>query len=172
KGGARVDLANYVTLAIPIINFLLAGLLLFIERRDPGTTWAWLMVLFFIPIVGFIVYLLFGRQLQQKNFYKLSSEERQYLKSSTKEQIKDIQIGKKFTDNNLLNKHNNLLLIYLKSTTSLITTDNEIDFFSDDHKKFTRLFADIQKATEEINIQYYIIQPDSLGKNLRDELTK
>ncbi|HLR79612.1 MAG TPA: cardiolipin synthase [Bacillota bacterium] len=167
-----MDLANYVTLAIPIINFLLAGLLLFIERRDPGTTWAWLMVLFFIPIVGFIVYLLFGRQLQQKNFYKLSSEERQYLKSSAKEQIKDIQIGKKFTDHNLLNKHAYLLLMNLKSSTSLITTDNEIDIFSDGHEKFTRLFADIQKATEEINIQYYIIQPDSLGKKLRDELTK
>jgi len=28
---------------------------------------AWLLILFFIPIVGFIVYLFFGRQLKQKN---------------------------------------------------------------------------------------------------------
>src|SRR5699024_470778 len=131
-----------------------------------------LMVLFFIPIVGFIVYLLFGRQLQQKNFYKLSSEERQYLKSSAKEQIKDIQIGKKFTNHNLLNKHAYLLLMNLKSSTSLITSATDIDIFSDSIEIFTPLFAVIQQATEEINIQYYIIQPDSFAKKLRDELTK
>src|SRR5699024_11220553 len=56
--------------------------------------------------------------------------------------------------------------------SSLITTGNEIEIFSDSHEKFTCIFADIQKSTEEINIQYYIIQPDSLGKKLRDELTK
>ncbi|HEX6593360.1 MAG TPA: cardiolipin synthase [Bacillota bacterium] len=167
-----MDLPNYVTLAIPIINFLLAGLLLFIERRDPGTTWAWLMVLFFIPIVGFIVYLLFGRQLKQKNFYKLSSEERDYLKSSAKAQIKDIQTGQQFSNYKLLQKHSYLLVMNLKSSTSLITTDNEIEIFSDGHEKFAHLFNDIQNATKEINIQYYIIQPDSLGEKFRDELTK
>ncbi|MGV2537874.1 phospholipase D-like domain-containing protein, partial [Bacillus thuringiensis] len=44
--------------------------------------------------------------------------------------------------------------------------------FSDGNQKFDALFEDIRNAKKEINIQYYIIQRDNLGKKLRDELTK
>ena len=52
-----------------ILNIFLAIALIFLERRDPTSTWAWLLVLFFIPIFGFIIYLLFGRQLRQKHLF-------------------------------------------------------------------------------------------------------
>ena len=54
--------------AIIILNIFLAIVLIFLERRDASSTWAWLMVLFFIPILGFILYLMLGRQLRKKTF--------------------------------------------------------------------------------------------------------
>src|SRR5699024_8135749 len=53
-----------------VINIFLAVALIFLERRDPTSTWAWLLVLFFIPILGFVIYLLLGRQLRQKHLFR------------------------------------------------------------------------------------------------------
>lgn len=158
--------------SIIIINIPLAAVVLFIERRDVGSTWAWLMILFFIPIAGFIVYLFFGRQLKQKNFYKLSDKERGYLQSAANEQMKQLSYRNIFYDNHLLKKHTQLLFMNLKSANALVSMDNEINIFSDGQEKFDSLFSDIKAAKKEINIQYYIIQRDSLGEKLRDELTK
>ncbi|WP_066062017.1 cardiolipin synthase [Neobacillus soli] len=169
-----MDVTNVTTLIVTVVligNIVLAGVVVFIERRDIGSTWAWLMVLFFIPIVGFLVYLFLGRQLKQRNFYRLSSEERNYLQSTVEEQIQQLQ-NRRFFGHKLLTKHSDLLLMNLNSSNALLSMYNEIEIFSDGHEKFHALFEDIKNAQEEIHLQYYIIQRDSLGKRLCDELTK
>ncbi len=165
------SLSFFVSLIL-IINILFAVIVVFIERRDVGATWAWLMVLFFVPVAGFSVYLFLGRQLKQANFYKLSAEERRYLKSAASKQIEQIIKKEGIEDSELLNKYKKLLMMNIKSSNALVTTDNEVQIFSDGKEKFNALFNDIRGATKEINIQYYIIKNDSLGRKLRDELTK
>lgn len=169
-----MDTGNIVTLTASIImisNIILAGVVVFIERRDIGSTWAWLMILMFVPVLGFIVYLAIGRQLKQKNFYNLSAEEREYLTSAADRQMKELK-RTNFYNNKLLQQYPGLVLMNLRSSNALVTTDNSIDIFSDGHDKFDSLFNDIENAKHEINIQYYIIQKDQLGKKLRDALTK
>ncbi|MFB7142105.1 cardiolipin synthase [Gottfriedia sp. NPDC056225] len=162
---------NFITILL-IVNILLAGILIFIEKRDVAATWAWLMILLFIPIVGFLLYLFLGRQLKQKNFYHLSNKERSYLQLAVTNQANQIHNDQRFIQDELLSKHSQLIMMNLKSANALLTTENEIQTFSDGYEKFNSLFEDIQNAEKEINIQYYIIQRDSLGKKLRDELTK
>ena len=55
---------------ILIVNMLLATIVIFIERREPSTTWAWLLVLFFFPVVGFILYFFLGRNLRSKHLFQ------------------------------------------------------------------------------------------------------
>ncbi|MES9684291.1 cardiolipin synthase [Bacillus sp. AFS001701] len=166
-----MDINNFLTILL-IINILLAGVLVFIEKRDVVATWAWLMILLFIPIVGFLLYLFLGRQLKQKNFYHLSTKESTYLQLAVTDQANKIHNDQSFLQDELLSKHSHLIMMNLKSANALLTTDNEIQTFRDGHEKFNSLFKDIQLAQKEINVQYYIIQRDSLGKKLRDELSK
>ena len=44
-----------------IINILLSLLIIFFQRRSPQTVWTWLLVLYFIPILGFVLYLIIGQ---------------------------------------------------------------------------------------------------------------
>ncbi|WP_409274918.1 cardiolipin synthase [Neobacillus sp. SCS-31] len=169
-----MDFSNLTTLIVAIImvsNILFAGIVVFIERRDIGSTWAWLMVLHFIPVIGFIAYLFLGRQLKQKNFYRLSAEERNYLQSEVVEQLNELKTSEWYR-NDTLKKYADLLKMNVKSSNALITLNNDLAIFSDGHDKFRSLFEDIRNAKKEVHLQYYIIQPDSLGKKLRDELTK
>ena len=51
------------------LNVILAIFMLFSERRKPASTWAWLLVLFFIPIFGFLIYLIFGRDSKREKLF-------------------------------------------------------------------------------------------------------
>lgn len=169
-----MELSSVTALIISIItvfNSILALGFLFFERRDPGYTWAWLMVLFFIPILGFIIYIFFGRNLKRKNFYRLFVEEREFVQAEVDKQLHALSYESN-ASSPLLQKYIELIRMNIRSSNSLLSSDNEIAIFNDGHQKFESLFEDIRSAKTEINIQYYIIQPDALGKRLRDELTR
>ena len=42
----------------------------FLERRNVAATWSWLMVLLFIPILGFLLYVMLGQNLSRRKLYK------------------------------------------------------------------------------------------------------
>lgn len=168
----ETEIANIITTIASItifINLLLALGVLFFEKRDPGYTWAWLLVLFFLPIVGFLIYIFLGRSLKQNNFYGLTKEEQKLLKEEVDTQLKIIDEEKR-TDIPWLTQYEELITMNLRSSHARLSEDNEMVIFSDGHKKFDALLEDIAAAKQEINIQYYIIQPDNLGRRLRDAL--
>src|SRR5690625_5849445 len=53
--------------SVMVINFILAFTVIFLERKNASSTWAWIMVLFFIPILGFILYLILDRKSTRLN---------------------------------------------------------------------------------------------------------
>jgi len=59
-----------------VLNVTFAVTIIFFERRDIGSTWAWLLVLFFIPLLGFFIYIFFGRLIKSNNFYQVDEERR------------------------------------------------------------------------------------------------
>lgn len=156
---------------ITIVNVLLLAGVLFLERRDVGNTWAWIMVLVFLPIVGFFIYLFLGRNLKQKNFYQLTEEEQNAIASEVEQQLVAMN-DSEIQSSVLLKKNAELIRMNLKSASALISYDNDIVIFNDGHEKFDALVEDIKSAKKEINIQYYIIQPDALGRRIRDALTE
>lgn len=164
-----MEFGNGVALVVSIVtvgNILLAGLVVFNERRDIGATWAWLMVLFFIPVVGFLIYVFLGRQLKQSNFYRLTLRERAEFRSLMEEQLRHVDQG-----GPMLAKHAELARMNLRSSQALVTADNGIGLFCDGNEKFAALLRDIGLAQREICVQYYIFNPDGLGKRLRGALT-
>ena len=57
---------DYITLIILIINIVLIGTMMFIERRKPEVIISWLVILTFMPILGFLFYIIFGSGLSVK----------------------------------------------------------------------------------------------------------
>ena len=167
-----MEMGNIITLIVSstiVINAILLASVLFFERRDIGNTWAWILVLVFIPIVGFFIYLFLGRNLKQNNFYKLTEEERTEIQVEVDQQLVAIREGE-LKKAPLLEEHEELIHMNLQSSDALLSIDNDITIFNDGHEKFDALVRDIQAAELEVNIQYYIIQADALGKRIRDAL--
>lgn len=167
-----MEFTNLLTLSVSIIvilNLVLLAGVLFFERRDIGNTWAWVLLLVFLPIIGFFLYLFLGRSLKQKNFYNLTEKERGSIELEVEKQLSQDHM-EKMRNSPLLKKHKELIRMNLKSSDALLSYDNNLLIFDDGHQKFDALVADIKAAQKEINIQYYIIQPDALGRRIRDAL--
>lgn len=60
---------------ILIINIVLALALVFLERRNPTVTWAWILILMFIPGLGFILYLFLGQNYRRKKRFTAKGQE-------------------------------------------------------------------------------------------------
>ena len=65
KGGVYGQLSLIISLSVIFIGFVI-----FLENRHPTQTLTWLVVLGSFPIVGFIFYLLFGRNYRKERIYR------------------------------------------------------------------------------------------------------
>ncbi len=169
----------YFIVVLLFINVFLAGLVVFFERRNPASTWAWLLVLFFIPILGFLTYLIFGKNgKREKMFYeKAAYDQKVYYKYlfHDRHSIEKIQRQKSLIENRgrLVEAEYLTDLAYLHlNSGNWMTFNNKVDVFNTGKDKFEALVRDIRKAKKFIHLEYYIWRGDKLGARLLDELAK
>src|SRR5699024_581488 len=86
-----MQLVSIMLGSLLIVNIALAFTIIFMERKNASSTWAWLMVLFFIPILGFVLYLLFGRRLSGKRIFTLDTRSRLGIDRAVQEQLELIE---------------------------------------------------------------------------------
>ena len=150
-----------------LINILFALSLIFIERKEPTTTWAWLIILLVLPGIGFIIYLFFGQNLSRQKIFrekKVTDEKKvKELLEKFKKEKENSSISEEFMDLIRMN-YNNCGVLY--------TCGNKVDTFIDGEEKFKALIEDIRSAKKFIHIEYYIFRMDSLGKTIIKELKK
>ena len=126
-----------------LINLISALSLIFIERKEPTTTWAWLVILIALPGLGLILYLLLGQNLSRQKIFR---------EKKLADKIKRYKLRR---GNELSN-----------------TIGNEVKTYTNGEDKFKDLFEDIKNAKYFIHIEYYIFRYDNLGKALINELRK
>src|SRR5690625_2124439 len=105
--------------SIMIANIALAFTVIFMERKNASSTWAWLMVLFFIPVLGFILYWLFGRRLSGKRIFRWDSKSRLGIKRVVKEQIKIIEEDRLPFKQKVLRPYKELFYLHLNSNDAI-----------------------------------------------------
>jgi len=73
-----------------VVNILLIFAVIFTERKSPSATLAWVMVLAFIPIVGFVFYIVFNQNFSRSKINKLTEKEEVIVSKALKKQIERI----------------------------------------------------------------------------------
>ena len=157
--------------SVMVINFALAFTIIFLERKNASSTWAWLMVLFFIPVIGFLLYLLFGRRLSGQVF-TWDTKSRLGVEKQVEEQIASLKNESLPPKQNMLKKYKNFLYLHLKHNDAVYTQNNQVKIFTDGTEKFNSLIQDLENATDHIHLLYYIIRHDHLGTQIANVLIK
>ncbi|RAV21307.1 cardiolipin synthase [Paenibacillus contaminans] len=163
---------NVLLSVILFLNIMLALVVVFLERRDIGTTWAWLLVLFFIPLLGFVVYLLFAQNLSRSKLFKWKDFGKSEIARLSKTQNSLLHLGQFRVVNDAAADHMDLIHLHAFNNHAIYTEDNQVELLVEGEEKFGRLLRDIREAKEHIHVQYYILKKDSIGKKLVEALTE
>ncbi|MBP1043264.1 cardiolipin synthase [Vagococcus sp. BWB3-3] len=161
---------NNMTTVILILNVILAFAIVFLERKDTAQTWAWLLVLTFIPILGFVLYIFLGRGLSKEKIFDMRMQEKVGLEKILAKQISDLENGVFPVPHTETVDAAELIYMMLVYDDALFTINNDIQLFTDGEEKFDSVIRDIRAAENHIHVQYYIYRNDDLGQRLRDEL--
>ena len=166
------SLISLTVASVLIINIFLAIALIFLERRDPAATWAWLLVLFFIPILGFIIYLLLGRRLRKKHLFRWEGQSKIGIEKLIDYQMAAIKKGSFEFRNPETKYYDDMIFMHLRNNHAVLTQDNAIEIFDDGKEKFEKLLEDMEQAKDHIHVQYYIFRLDDLGQRIVDVLIR
>lgn len=153
------------------INILLIIYVIFIEHKNHASTWAWIMIMSFIPILGFVLYLFLGHDFRKRKMFSKKEDEDYYmhiLHGQAEEMTCDACLLQKCTSPSC----QSLMNLHLIGHQVLYTTYNHIEVFSDGKEKFKSLFDAIEKATTYIHLEYYIIHADGIGQELKTLLIR
>lgn len=163
---------DLLPVAIVILNICFAISIIFIERKTPEIALAWLTVLVFLPVLGFLVYLAFGRNFYRTKLFKMKEEEDKKMEALVTDQLREvIQIDEQSADENK-DRFLRVIRMLLTSNNAVVTQHNTVEIYTDGVEKFKALFAEIEKATVFVHVQYFYISPDRLGGEFRDLLTR
>lgn len=161
---------NIILITAFILNLIFAFTIIFMERRSAGSVWAWLLVLVLLPILGFIIYLFIGRQIQRDHIFSLDEDDKIGIEMIVSEQLEALKNDDFSKGNHQIVKFKDMVQMLLYNNAAFLTTDNEIKIFTDGKEKFDSLLKDIDAATDYIHIQYYIFRNDSLGERILNAL--
>lgn len=142
-----------------IVNIFLSIVIIFFERRDPQTVWAWLLLLYFIPVVGIVFYFVFGQDFRKSRMFRMKEVE-DAISSEIRHQEEDIVSNRFYKLKDGYKDYEDIVLYNLETGSAVFSDDNQVEVFTDGRAKFEALAKELAKAEHFIHIQYYIIKPD------------
>ncbi|MCI4342145.1 MAG: cardiolipin synthase [Thermoplasmata archaeon] len=146
--------------------------LIFFERRDPESILAWLFAVVTLPVVGFVLYLLFGFKYFKTRAFGLKSTGDQAVLGRVRKGLELTLLDE--TEQNLtrLVAYPELARLLAADSAALLTAGNQVDVFTNGRQKFEALFEAIRNARSHVHLEYYILRDDALGERLLLALEK
>lgn len=154
-----------------IINILLSVLIIFFQRKNPTTVWAWLLVLYCVPVLGFGLYLLLGQNFRKERMFKMKEIEGE-VKYAIRRQEESIYRRRLRLRDPEQERFRSLILYNLNEGEAVLTDNNDVQIFTDGKEKFRALIDEMEHARRYIHLQYYIIKNDELWQKIEEVLLR
>ena len=159
--------STIILAVIHFLNILAIITVIFFQRKESSTRFAWLLVLALIPVGGFILYLFFGHDYRRRERLEYSEKLIEEADTHIRRQIEHTR-GRQFSDLSFKQMaHMNLV-----QGQAPFTSDNSVKVFNHGREKFASLLADLRAAQSYIHFLYFIFRTDELGREILDILTE
>lgn len=158
--------------ALFALYLLVTATFLLLDNRSPQSTVAWMLLFFTFPVVGVIVYLLFGRDT--KAFSRENRLVRQEIGGDLSHVLapvlsqQDDEIDKLARASDVSERK--LLRLMRQNSLSTLTVHNCLEILQDAREKYPRLVDDFKAARQSIHLQYYEWAADPLTEKIKSIL--
>jgi cardiolipin synthase A/B len=149
------------------VSILLIIVVLVMENGSPVRTLAWILFLVYVPIVGFIFYLFFGRNWRKSRiFSRKSTEDVLYLQEHILQDTQPAERRIRFS-NPLSGK---LISLLENNNKALLTAHNRVEIIPDTQKALEMILQGIRDAQKHIHIEYFSLANDEVGRQFKQLL--
>ena len=155
-------LSVLITLSVIFISFVI-----FLENRHPTQTITWLVVLGSFPLVGFIFYILFGRNYRKEKMFR----KKYFLDKQAFLTVEGEDDPRKDEKLRLLGEHQGkLFTLAQKLGNSPISFDTSTKILTNGEETFHHILEKLKKARHHIHLEYYIVRHDDIGQEIKNLL--
>ncbi|WP_461215527.1 cardiolipin synthase [Lacticaseibacillus sp. GG6-2] len=147
------------------LNTIGAIFTVFREKRDIAATWAWLLVLNFLPLIGFLLYAFLGRKLSHKRLDNIRAQPNAELTEALKQQQAAVP-PYTASDTHTEASVKNLVNLFQDIDGAFVTNNNQTALFTDGLKLFADMQEEIRSAEHYVYIEFYTFYADQLGAEL------
>lgn len=154
-----MNLILFVTYHVIVVLMIIHILM---DNRQPAKTVAWVLVIWFIPIAGIVLYLFFGTNQRKERMVSQRSMD-QLTKRSMLQFVgqHNLQLPK---------QHRKLIDLFINESMALPFKDSHTTIYTDGYQFFPALLAAIAAAKSHVHIVIYIFEDDPLGQLVCDAL--
>jgi cardiolipin synthase len=162
----QVILETLALVLVYVLSFY-AGFKVITQTTQPAKALGYLMVLFFLPGIGLLIYLAIGENRRINKIYdrKLFKDLKRY------EQIKKRIINhslENFQDHrSALIRHSNVIHLLLKDALSPLSLHNEVRLLINGEEKFPAVLEALKAASHHIHLEYYIFEDGVIGDAIK-----
>ena len=132
------------------------------DNRQPAKTMAWALVIFFVPIVGMVLYAFFGVNTRRDRVIS-----RRSMDQLTKRAMLEFAEQR---DLRLPTEYKQIIDLFVNQNTALPFNNTKADTYTDGATFFLELLAAIGRARHHIHIDIFIFADDPLGNLVADAL--
>ena len=152
-----------INFALIDIGLKIIALIIIPNNRKPSSATAWLLAIFFIPLIGLPLFFLLGNSVLSKPRTKKQAEiTKEYGRAFELDSKPDnVQIDESFQSSSNLNFNLTNLPVVSATSYELIEQYNQL---------FKKLITEVKKARKSIWLEFYIITYDKATAELLGEL--
>ncbi|MDH8701634.1 cardiolipin synthase [Dysgonomonadaceae bacterium PH5-43] len=145
---------------------LITGTILVVltENRNPIKTIAWLMVLMFVPILGLVLYYIFGQDTRKQRLVN-----KKYYNKIKNLTLKELLSEDAFP---VLPEYTNLVNLLKSNNRSPVFQGSKVEIITEGRRMFEALLDDINNAKHHIHIEFFIFNNDATGDVVKAMLMK
>lgn len=139
------------------------------DIRSTTKTFAYLLVVILLPVVGIIIYFAVGANYRKNKLYSKKIVNDSKLLADIRKRIVHESEKTLDTGEHEVKSHKKLAHLLLNDNSPL-TGDNEVKLLLNGENKFPELIEALKAARNHIHIEYYIFDDDNIGNQIKEIL--
>lgn len=156
-------------IAFIITTFSTVGIII-LENRSPAKTIAWTLVLIFLPLIGILFYLFFGRNYRRnKLFSRKNMSDLKQIDTFSQQAFLQLPDENALVAAHATSKQPIMTLLF-NNNKALLTEQNQVQVLHNGKETFAAILAALRSARHHIHLEYYIIEDGTIGGEIRDIL--
>lgn len=148
------------------ITVILMIVVLVLENDNPVHTLAWILVLLYLPVVGFIFYLFFGRNWRKTRLFN---------RKGLADAVNLHELWPPNTSPHCVSQSvlaGRLIDLLDSNSKAILTCKNNVEIIPDTSDALDRICADIEAAQHHVHLEYFSVAPDETGRRIKDLLIR